>query len=193
MRDQRAREQDRPPFKVLGNGTLIEMAQRPPTSRRSLSGRKGITDLVVRRFGPDILAAVQRGLDGPEHKPIERKPQQPPRRRLDRGGEQRLQRLKRWRAEQASSLAMDPGVFCPNAGLEEIAWANPESADQILKLEHLKGWWVESFGAEVCRLLEQPRSSDGEGASPGRDGSSADPRTGRRRGHKRRGSPERGR
>ncbi len=154
VRDQRARSIDRPPFKVLGNGTLLDLAQKPPRSKRALGSRKGITELVLKRFGGDILGAVERAFQGPEHPPeAERKRPANGRRRLDRDAEARLERLKRWRARRAEELELDPGVFCPNATLEEIAWARPRSVETLRQLAQVKGWWLEQFGAEVVEQL----------------------------------------
>jgi len=153
-RDKRARDADRPPFKVMGNGTLLDLAQSPPTSRRALGTRRGITDLVQRRFGQELLDAIERGVAGPEHPPLERKqPTGSIRRRLDRRGETRLDELKRWRAVRARELGLDPGVFCPNASLEEIAAVLPRSDEEMRGLSALKPWWAEHFGAEVLRVL----------------------------------------
>ncbi|HTO71876.1 MAG TPA: HRDC domain-containing protein [Myxococcota bacterium] len=153
LRDKRARESDRPPFKVMGNGTLLDLAQNPPLSRRALAKRRGITDLVLRRLGQDVVDAVHRGLDGPEHPPLERKATQNGRRRLDRRGEVRLEELKRWRATRARQLGLDPGVFCPNASLEEIAAVQPGSLDELRALGPVKTWWAEHFGQELLRVL----------------------------------------
>ena len=182
VRDKRARQIDRPPFKVLGNGTLLELARRPPSSRRSLLDRKGITELVARRFGPEILDAVLRGTEGPEHPQLERKPAAPARRRLDRRGEARLEHLKRWRGRRAGELAIDPGVFSPNAALEEIAGAAPKSVADLERLEHVKGWWVEEFADEVLQDLAEAEkeSASKSAAGNGPDGGS--------RGRRRRGS-----
>ncbi|MBW2280492.1 MAG: HRDC domain-containing protein [Deltaproteobacteria bacterium] len=167
VRDARARELDRPPFKVMGNGTLLELAQKPPRSKRALSGRKGMTELVVRRLGQEVLDAVNRGLEGPEQPPPEKKPSGAPRRRLDRRAEARLDRLKRWRARRAKELSMDPGVFCPNVTLEEVAWANPESPDDLLELGPVKGWWARSFGQEVIETVHAaPAAEEGEATTP---------------------------
>ncbi len=170
MRDKRARVLDRPPFRVLGNGTLLDLAQRPPKSRRALKGRKGITELVARRLGTPILEAVARGLEGPEHPPPERKAKGTGRKRLDRGGEQRREVLKRWRGAHADELELDPGVFCPNAVLEEIAAADPKEPADLEKLQ-LKRWWIRAFGREVLRTLkanEKPEAESGRAAaSPG--------------------------
>ncbi len=149
MRDKRARMLDRPPFKVLGNGTLLELAQNPPGSRRSLANRRGVTELVMRRMGQELVDAVKKGLEGPEHPPIEKKPSTNGRRRLDRRGEERLNQFKKWRAVRAKELALDPGVFCPNAVLEEMAWATPKTIDDLKALAPLKDWWVDEFGEEA--------------------------------------------
>ncbi len=155
-RDKRARDADKPPFKVMGNGTLLDLAQSPPSSRRALGTRRGITELVPRRFGQELLDAITRGTEGAEHPPPERK-QQPTgngRRRLDRRGETRLEELKRWRARRAQELGLDPGVFCPNASLEEIAAASLRAAEDMRGLAAVKPWWAEQFGTEVLRVLQ---------------------------------------
>jgi ribonuclease D len=155
MRDKRARALDRPPFKVLGNGTLLELAQHPARSKRTLQGRKGVTDLVVRRLGHEIIEATRRGMDGPEHPPREKRPSAGNgRRRLDRRAEGRLERLKAWRGKRAPELDLDPGVFASNALLEEIAAANPAGTDELKKLAPVKNWWAEEFGTEVLSSFE---------------------------------------
>ncbi len=178
IRDARAREIDRPPFKVLGNGTLLEVAKDPPRSKRALQGRKGITDLVLRRLGSEIMAAVKRGLEAPEAPPPDKK-RSSGRRRLDRRAEARLERLKDWRARRARELELDPGVFCPNITLEEIAWADPETPEDCAALAPVKAWWAESFAPEVIATM---RPADGEPSEPaGRTRPSSRGSRGRRR------------
>ncbi|NRA01299.1 MAG: HRDC domain-containing protein [Myxococcales bacterium] len=166
MRDKRARALDRPAFRVLGNGTLLDLAQRPPKSGRALTGRKGITNLVVRRLGTPILEAVARGLEGPEHPPPEKKAKGTGRKRLDRGGELRREVLKRWRGTRAGELKLDPGVFCPNAVLEEIAAADPKEPADLEGLK-LKRWWIRAFGREVFRTLKANEKPEAEPAKSG--------------------------
>ena len=87
---------------------------------------KGVTELILRRFGRDILAAVQRGAKR-AHGPIPRlEGNGGGRRRMDRRAERRLDALKRWRTERARELALDPGVLCPNTALEAIAFEDPD-------------------------------------------------------------------
>jgi ribonuclease D len=156
VRDRRAREIDRPPFKVLGNRTLLEIATLQPASEKALSSIKGVTELILRRFGREVLAAVERGTKK-SHGPIPKASSAPgasPRRRMDRATERRMLQLKRWRTESAKQTALDPGVLCPNAVLEAIAWRNPLDPADLDDVPGVKSWFAESFGAEVVAALE---------------------------------------
>ena len=159
VRDKRARDVDRPAFKVLGNRTLIEIAQRAPESEKELAGIKGVTDLIMRRFGRDIMAAVARGRKR-KHGPIP-KTAGSGRRRMDRRTERRLAALKRWRGERARELELDPGVLCPNSTLEAIAFENPTTAAAVQKIPGLKPWFGRQFGAEVARSLRDLEAEQG--------------------------------
>jgi len=150
MRDARAREMDRPPFKVIGNRALLEVAERPPKKLADLSSIKGITDLLVRRLGREIMTAVKQGGKS-EHGPIP-KLSGSTRRRMDRAAERRLSALKSWRTVRSEEVSLDPGVLCPNSALESIAWHAPPNARALGEIEQLKRWFVREFGSEVIQV-----------------------------------------
>jgi ribonuclease D len=158
VRDRRAREIDRPPFKVLANRALLDIAERRPKTEAELASIKGVTEIIVRRFGREVLGAVERGAKR-GHGPIPKKLNEnaPPRRRLDRATERRLESLKRWRAGRARELELDPGVLCPNAMLESIAWHRPPDGAALATVPGVKGWFAREFGDEVARVVaEEP-------------------------------------
>jgi ribonuclease D len=157
VRDKRAREVDRPAFKVLGNRTLLEIAQKQPATEKELGEIKGVTDLILRRFGRDIMAAVERGTKR-KHGPIP-KSTGTVRRRMDRRTERRLAALKRWRGERARELALDPGVLCPNATLEGVAFDDPHTAAAVAKTG-VKPWFARTFGPELGQLLRELEAQD---------------------------------
>ena len=164
LRDHRAREIDRPPFKVLGNRTLLEIAEQRPTRLADLGQIKGITDLLLRRMGREVLDAVKTGRKK-DHGPIPRL-QGNGRRRMDRHTERRLMALKKWRGARAAELSMDPGVLCPNSALEAIAWRAPQASKDMRELPELKRWFLREFGpeaAEVSRAADPPRTSGQKG------------------------------
>jgi ribonuclease D len=160
MRDQKAREMDRPPFKVLGNRTLLDLAERQPRKLGELAEIKGITDLLIRRLGRDALEAIREGRAS-EHGPIP-KLQGSGRRRMDRHAERRLVALKQWRTRRAAELAMDPGVLCPNSTLESIAVRTPHGARDLDSQTDLKRWFAREFGAEVAAALASVDSAPRE-------------------------------
>lgn len=57
-REARAREADRPPFKVLAEHTMVEVARRRPRTMEELGRVPGITPSVLRRLGEDIRTAL---------------------------------------------------------------------------------------------------------------------------------------
>ena len=180
-RDARAREIDRPPFKVLGNRTLLDIAERRPSKLAELAGIKGITDLLLRRMGRDIMAAIRKGRKE-EHGPIPKLGSS--RRRMDRHADRRLVALKAWRADRSADTKLDPGVLAPNSVLEAIAWRDPASQKDLDDLPELKGWFRREFGAEVVRASgESNQATDDKPAATTRGG-----RRGRGRSRSRRSS-----
>ena len=157
LRDERAREIDRPPFKVLGNRTLLDICHEQTADLDSLSEIKGISDLILKRMGKDLVAAVKKGLRKP-HGPIP-KLETTAKRRMDRRTEKRLGALKDWRGPRAESLKLDPGVLCPNAALEAIAWAAPESPKDLESLPELKAWLVREFAEEIVAVVAKHDAS----------------------------------
>jgi ribonuclease D len=64
-RERTAAKEDRPVGSVLRDPTVVELAKRQPAGRRELSQIRGVNPDVVRRRGPDILAAIERGRQAP--------------------------------------------------------------------------------------------------------------------------------
>ncbi len=60
-REKRASEIDRPPFKVLGEHAMVEIARIRPPDAGALGRIPGVTPNVMRRMGDDIMGAVRQG------------------------------------------------------------------------------------------------------------------------------------
>ena len=174
-RDARAREIDRPPFKVLGNRTLLELAKEGTTDPSELVRIKGVTELILRRMGNSLREAIARGLEEP-HGPIPKQNNGNTRRRMDRQMEKRLVRLKSWREKRSKELELDPGVLAPNACLEAVSVVKPVSVESLAEIPEIKQWFAESFGQEILDVLEtedQDTGDGGEEAKPRKRSASA--------------------
>jgi len=60
-RERTAAAEDRPVGSVLRDPTVVELAKRKPAGRRELAQIRGVNPDAVRRRGPDILLAIERG------------------------------------------------------------------------------------------------------------------------------------
>jgi len=60
-REARASEVDRPPFKVLGEQTMVELARLRPATPEALARIPGVSPQVLRRLGDLIQAALRAG------------------------------------------------------------------------------------------------------------------------------------
>ncbi len=58
-RERRASEADRPPFKVLGEHAMVEIARTRPGDAEALGRIPGVTPSVMRRMGDDILGSLR--------------------------------------------------------------------------------------------------------------------------------------
>ncbi len=63
-REARASEIDRPPFKVLAEQAMVEIARRRPRTAEELARIPGVTPRVMRRMGDLILSALASSADG---------------------------------------------------------------------------------------------------------------------------------
>ncbi len=150
-RDGEARRRDCPPFKVVGNAPLLELARIMPGSLRVASGVEGLSPKLLRRYGDAILGAVAAGQRLPKDQlPVY--PRGEPRVR-DPEVDRRVSALKQWRTATAAELEMDPGVLINNALLEEIARARPRKPADLEKLEAMKKWQRRALGEGIISVL----------------------------------------
>lgn len=146
-----ARRRNRPPFKVLANTTILEMARKPPSSWKALCAVPGLSKGQLRALGAGLLEAVQDALALPEDAlPVY------PRRRFQRQGPvvvKRVRALKAWRDRRSAELHLDPPVLLTNAQIQAVSEAGPSGPEELSRIEPLRRWQQESFGEEICRAM----------------------------------------
>ncbi|MEZ4601333.1 MAG: HRDC domain-containing protein [Syntrophotaleaceae bacterium] len=151
-RDGEARRRDCPPFKVVGNAALLELARIMPVTLKALVGIEGLPPKLSARYGPAFLQAIETG----KSLPAERLPVYPrgePRVR-DPEAEERVALLKKWRTEKAAELEIDPGVLINNNLLEEIARTQPRGLSDLEKVSGMKDWQRRELGEGILQVLQ---------------------------------------
>jgi ribonuclease D len=109
----------------------------------------------VAMHGPDIIAAVKKGLAVPLDKlplyPRKRAPQLPPQ------VPARIKALKKWRDRRAAELELDPPLLVTKAQLTALAIDCPRSLKAVNALPDLKNWQKKEFGREIVGILKAAR------------------------------------
>ncbi|MFC1961921.1 ribonuclease D [Chloroflexota bacterium] len=146
FREEEARRQNRPPFYIVPNATLVSLAMNPPAT---LSKVTGIGHTGMQRFGRGLQKAICDGLAAPSI----RRPHPVPVDRFSHKQIQRLTRLKDWRAALGASLSLDPSLLWPMASLERLAKA-PDSICLELTSPDIRRWQRDRFASPLHAYLE---------------------------------------
>lgn len=154
FREAQAKKSDRPPFKVIRNEALLELALKKPSSAEEMEKGKVLTRREIERYGTHLLQGIQRALAIPEkdlqvyHR--EARPDWPAAVRS------RIKALKNWRDQQAKELKVEPGVLMNNLLINTLALKNPRSLKETEEIPGLKRWFRDHFGREILAVLNPP-------------------------------------
>ena len=148
-RDKLSRKLDRPPFKVVNNSSLLEIAKAYPTSQTELRQIKGVSENLVRHNGTDILKAIQNGqADPPPQQPINNH-------RPDDATLVRYETLRQWRNRVAAKRGVEPDVIITNNTLMDIARRNPKTMKTLTNMDVLGSWQCEAYGKSLLQVLKE--------------------------------------
>jgi ribonuclease D len=148
-RDALARKADRPPFKILGNDTILEIAKEKPATLRDMTQLKSVSRYHADRYGRDLFAAVKKSMEIPEAELPERNEPKPWIR--DKQLENRINRLKTVRDRHARELKIDGSVLAARHILSAIATAGS------LDVPAMREWQKKVMGADLLAALEPER------------------------------------
>ena len=145
-RERQAERIDRPPFKVMGEETLMELARRSPRRIEDLHGVPGLTPDQVQRHARGVLAAVAQGLEAPAQRApvVAREPDEV---------QDRYDRLHTWRKQRARARGVESDVILPRTALWDLARRPPRSVGELAGIADLGPWRRETYGDEILALL----------------------------------------
>ncbi|HSM56980.1 MAG TPA: HRDC domain-containing protein [Candidatus Sulfomarinibacteraceae bacterium] len=150
-RDKEARRRDQPHFKILHDKTLLELAQELPEHKGALQNVRGMSRGQISRYGDEILRIVRETRDAP----APRRPRQPPRPPEDVLG--RYERLHTWRKERGQARGVESDVIVSRDALWEIARLNPQTREELARVQNLGPWRLEEYGDEILSVLAEGR------------------------------------
>jgi len=152
LRDTMARHRDRPPFKILGNEPIMEIAKRRPVTERDLGRIKGLSARQVRVLGRSILKKIDESTKLPQNE-LPAFPRDT-RERISDKMSKKVNALREWRDRKAKEVGIDPSVVCTNDQIHSLALAYPKNLKDLEDIDIIKAWQRRLFGSEICYHLK---------------------------------------
>jgi ribonuclease D len=157
FREDQARSQNRPPFKVISNRTLVKLSERRPMDSKELIEIKGVSHRMVRMYGRGILAAIRRG--NGDSLAWSQRPRPANRKNGSSGGrpsaacQARFEALRAWRNDKASARGVEPDIVLTNQSLWAVAMSDPKTLEDLARDDVLAPWQVDEFGRELLAVV----------------------------------------
>jgi ribonuclease D len=152
FREDLAHQLHRPPFKILANEPIMEMAEKRPKSKSGLKAIKGLSSRQFNTLGHSLLVKIGEALNLPD----ESLPVYPIKKRKSFGPDvsKRIEAFKKWRSRRALELDLDRALVCNNAQILSLSLADPKNPSDLRRVEEIKDWQRMVFGDEICALLK---------------------------------------
>lgn len=151
MRQKFARQQDRPLFRIIGNKSLLKLAETRPTNLNRLRKTEILGSKQIDRYGKSVVAVVTKSLQIPT-KNLPRYPRKTAP-MVPAIVAKRVKELRIWRDRMAQQLKVDPAIICTKALISAIAVQKPVSMGSLSKMKELKAWQVKEFGRDIINIL----------------------------------------
>ncbi|MEJ2100780.1 MAG: HRDC domain-containing protein, partial [Desulfobacterales bacterium] len=147
LRKKLARQQDKPLFRIIGNKSILMLAESRPLSRRKLLETGALGSKQMDRYGKEVIAAIKMAQQRPA-KDLPKYPRKTPP-VVPAIVAKRVKELRNWRDLLARKLQIDPSIICTRAQISAIAVQRPESVDHLSRNNDLNTWQVTEFGKDI--------------------------------------------
>lgn len=150
LREKLAEKEDRPPFKVMSNQALVNMAMKQPQGFNSLHHIKGLGKRAVHRYGTKVLKAIDRGLSNKVPKP-------PKREMPDPILAERYTAFHAWRKNCAIERNLDSSLILSKHTLWELAREMPTNKDELAEIDGIGSWRLRNYGDGLLDVISELR------------------------------------
>jgi len=150
-REGEAQRRNVPPFKVLRNHVLAQLAEVQPATEDELGQMPGLSRGDVQRYGPQLLRAIAEGRKRPL--PGLPEPTLRPEQMLDREVLNRYDALRKWRTRTAEARNVAPEIVLANSALLEIAKRRPRTQAELLEFREVGPWKAKTYGPAILQIV----------------------------------------
>jgi len=150
-RELMASKQDTPPFKILSNRVLVNIALASPDNEAGLWRVEGLSAKNIHTHGSGLLKAIQSGLNGEPPQRQNHKPK-PNDHFIDR-----LDILKNWRKTTGQKKSVPSDIVLPRDIMELIAKSNPRNLLDLEKVMQTTPYRFDQYGKEILEVINTRR------------------------------------
>lgn len=148
LRESAAEKFDMPPFKIFTNQTLVDLARAMPSSPSEMPPIRGMSPAQIRRYGRQIIEAVQRGRNSQLPEPPNHFPPPPE-------ISERYIALHTWRKEKAIQRGVESDIIVSKHTLWDLAQKTPTTKTELHQIEGLGPWRLQTYGDELLHVIAQ--------------------------------------
>jgi ribonuclease D len=152
LRENLARQLNRPPFKVFGNQTIVELAKKLPKNDNQLNNINGLSPKLIQKYGEQILQAITIGLNQVSNNRKEKI-------RPDQLFLLKYDALKHWRKIKGIEMSVESDVVLPKEHMEQIAHKKNCALSDIQEIMQNIPYRFQQFGKEIYAIIERIEST----------------------------------
>jgi ribonuclease D len=161
FRDQQARAEDRPPFRVISNRAMMNLSELRPQSVKELHQVKGISYRMAGKYGRGLLNAIRQGESQPrtwgERVRSNHSTHGKSNGRFSVVCQARFEVLRAWRNNTAEARGVAPDIVLTNETLWAVACRNPGCRADLADVELLARWQIDEYGDDLLSVMNQVR------------------------------------
>ena len=153
-RQRRAQQRNLPPYRILRNEVLLNLARKMPQTEREMRQISGFPHRFPSHLVRKLINSIRRGKKMPPPRKPLRSSQRP-----DEPTQARYEALRGWRTQKAQERGVDPDVVLTNDKLLTIARSHPQTVAELKKLGVLGPWRLQTYGAEIIAAMNSEENN----------------------------------
>ena len=148
-------KKDRPLFRIMGQNSLLKLAEIKPVTMKQLEKSNALSQKQMVMYGRDVIAAIKKALKIQKgNLPVYPRKKAPT---VPATAAARVKALRIWRDKWAKELAIDPALIGTKALISAIAVQKPQNLSSLAKVIEMKKWQRREFGKEIIDVLNNMR------------------------------------
>ncbi|MBU1712892.1 MAG: HRDC domain-containing protein [Proteobacteria bacterium] len=153
FRREMAQQKDRPLFKIMGNNSILKLAETKPDSLKKIMNTDALSQRQLDIYGKDVIRVISKAVKIPGNMlPAYPRKKIPV---ISQAASNRIEAIKTWRDKKAIKLNIDPGLLLNKSLINIIGVKNPDDAAALGAIKEMKNWQRREFGEEIVRALRR--------------------------------------